>query len=175
MLFRSNGNPGGPVNEKMRDFLYQMNPVIDPVTYALSNDGMGPFHELHIPKTLLTLMAAGLASEVQQSPMATNEAIAKSLLRTVVSAEATFQLTKGNQRYGTLEELVSQGLVSKDLLEKYGYKIEVAVSANRFEATAIPIEYGKTGRLSYFADESGVLRGGDHGGGAATLSDKPVE
>ena len=170
-----NGNPGAPVNEKMREFLYQMNPVIDPVTYALSNDGMGPFHELHIPKNLLMLMTAGLASQVQESPLATNEAIAKSLLRTVVSAEATFQSTKGDGRYGTLEELVSQSLVSKDLLEKYGYKIEVAVSANRFEATAIPLEYGKTGRFSYFADESGVLRGGDHGGGAATLSDKPVE
>ena len=170
-----NGTPGAPVNEKMREFLYQMNPVIDPVTYALSNDGMGPFHELHIPKSLLTLMTAGMASQVQESPLATNEAIAKSLLRTVVSAEATFQSTKGDGRYGTLEELVSQGLVSKDLLDKYGYKIEVAVSANRFEATAIPLEYGKTGRSSYFVDESGLLRGGDHGGGAATLSDKPVE
>ena len=170
-----NGTPGAPVSEKMREFLYQMNPVIDPVTYALSNDGMGPFHELHVPKSLLTLMTAAMASEAQASPLATNEAIAKSLLRTVVSAEATFQSTKGDGRYGTLEELVSQGLVSKDLLEKYGYKIEVTVSANRFEATAIPLEYGKTGRFSYFVDESGVLRGGDHGGGAATLSDKPVE
>jgi len=170
-----NGTPGAPVNEKMREFLYQMNPVIDPVTYALSNDGMGPFHELHVPRSLLVLMTAGLASQVQESPLATNEAIAKSLLRTVTGAEATFQLTKGNERYGTLEELVSQGLVSKDLLEKYGYKIEVAVSANRFEATAIPVEYGKTGRFSFFIDESGVLRGGDHGGGAATFSDKPIE
>jgi hypothetical protein len=164
-----------PMNEKMRDFLSQMNPVIEPVTYALFNDGLGPFHELHMPKSLLTLMTAGLASDVQQSPLLTNESIAKSLLRTVVSAEATFQATKGAGRYGTLEELVSESLVSKDLLEKYGYKIDVSVSSNRFEATAIPIEYGTTGRLSFFVDESGVLRGGDHGGGAATLSDKPIE
>ena len=174
-IYPLNGNPGTPVNEKMREFLYQMNPVIDPVTYALSNDGLGPFHELHIPRSLLVLMTAGLASRAQESPLLTNEAIAKSLLRTVVSAEATFQSTKGDGRYGTLEELVSQSLVSKDLLEKYGYKIDVVVSSNRFEAIAIPLEYGKTGRLSYFVDESGVLRGGDHGGGAATLSDKPIE
>jgi hypothetical protein len=164
-----------PVNEKMREFLSQMNPVIEPVTYALSNDALGPFHELHVPKSLLMVMAAGLASDVQQSPLLTNESIAKSLLRTVVSAEATFQATKGGGRYGSLEELVSESLISKDLLEKYGYKIAVTVSSNTFEATAIPLEYGTTGRLSFFVDESGVLRGGDHGGGAATLSDKPVE
>lgn len=170
-----NGNPAAPGNERMREFLSQMHPVIDPVTYALSNDGMGPFHELHVPKSLLMLMTAGLASDAQESPLLTNESIAKSLLRTVASAEATFQSTKGAGRYGTLEELISEGLVSKDLLEKYGYKIDVAVSPTRFEAVAIPLEYGKTGRLSYFVDESGVLRGGDHGGGAATISDKPVE
>ena len=170
-----NANPAAPVNEKMREFLSQMNPVIEPVTYALSNDGLGPFHELHVPKSLLVLMTAGLATDAQETPLNTNESIAKSLLRTVASAEATFQSTKGDGRYGTLEELLSEGLVSKDLLEKYGYKIDVAVSSNRFEALAIPLEYGKTGRLSYFVDESGVLRGGDHGGGAATLSDKPIE
>src|SRR6185295_626973 len=100
---------------------------------------------------------------------------AKSLLGTVAGAQATFQSGKGAGRYGSLEELLSEGLVSKDLLEKYGYKIDVAVSSNRFEATAIPLEYGKTGRLSYFVDESGVLRGGDHAGGAATIADKPVD
>ncbi|MDQ2921922.1 MAG: DUF3352 domain-containing protein, partial [Acidobacteriota bacterium] len=79
------GNPAAPVNEKMREFLSQMNPVIEPVTYALSNDGLGPFHELHLPKSLLMLMTAGLASDVQESPLLTNESIAKSLLRTVSS------------------------------------------------------------------------------------------
>ena len=153
-----NGNPAAPVNEKMREFLSQMNPVIEPVTYALSNDGQGPFHELHLPKSLLTLLAAGIASGAEDSPLLTNESIARSLLQTVASAEATFQSTKGDGRYGTLEELLKEGLISKDLLEKYGYKIDVVVSSNRFEAIAIPVEYGRTGRISFFVDESGVLR-----------------
>jgi len=169
------GTSGMPVNEKMREFLSQLNPVIEPVTYALSDDGMGPFHELHIPKSLLVLLTAGIASGADATPLATNESIAKSLLRTVASAEATFQSGKGDGRYATLDELISEGLVAKDLLEKYGYKIEISVSSNRFEAVAIPVEYGATGRLSYFIDESGLLRGGDHGGGAATIADKPVE
>jgi hypothetical protein len=169
------GTSGSPVNEKMREFLSQLNPVIEPVTYALSNDGQGPFHELHIPKSLITLITAGIVSGAEESPLLTNESIAKSLLQTVASAEATFQSTKGDGRYGTLEELLAEGLISKDLLEKYGYKIGVSVSSNRFEAIAIPVEYGRTGRISFFVDESGVLRGGDHAGGAATLSDKPVD
>ena len=170
-----NGGPGAPVNEKMREFLSQLNPVIEPVTYALSNDGQGPFHELHLPKSLVTLITAGITSVAEESPLLTNESIARSLLQTVASAEATFQSTKGAGRYGTLEELLTEGLVSKDLLEKYGYKIDVAISSNRFEAIAIPEEYGRTGRISFFVDESGVLRGGDHAGGAATLADKPVD
>ncbi len=169
------GFSGAPVNEKMRDFLSQLNPVIEPVTYALSNDGMGPFHELHIPKSLLVLLTAGIASDAGASPMVTNESIAKSLLQTIAGAEASFSLGKGDGRYGTLDELISEGLVSKEMLEKYGYKIDVTVSSNRFEAVAIPLEYGTTGRLSYFIDESGMLRGGDHAGGAATLADKPID
>jgi hypothetical protein len=51
----------------------------------------------------------------------------------------------------------------------------VTASADRFEATAVPIEYGVTGTLSYFIDESGVLRAGDHGGGLASIADEPVD
>jgi hypothetical protein len=169
------GSLGAPPNDKMRDFLYQLSPIIDPVTYSLSNDGLGPLHELHVPKNLLMLMIAAMSNQTTQVPLVTNEAIAVSMMRTVVSAEATFQATEGAGRYGTLDELLSAGLISKEVLQKYGYKIEVTTSANRFEAIAVPIEYGKTGRLSYFVDESGVIRGGDHGGGAATISDKEIQ
>ena len=43
-----------------------------------------------------------------------------------------------------------------------------------FEAVAVPIEYGKTGKMSFFINESGVLRGGDHAGAPATIADNPV-
>lgn len=166
---------GAPVNEKMRDVMARLNPVIDPLTYALSNEGLGSLHELRIPKNLLMLMIAGMTTQVNESPMVTNESIAKSILRTIAAGESTFRETKGNGRYGSLDELVKEGLISKDLFEKYGYTIEVKVLSNKFEATAIPLEYGKTGRKSFFIDETQILRGGDHGGGAATIADKPVE
>jgi hypothetical protein len=166
---------GAPANNKVLDFLNGLYPDIEPVTYALANEGSGPLHELHIPKNLLLLMIAGMSRQASEIPPAANEAIAKGLLRTVMSAEATFLATQGNDRYGTIDELISANLLSKETVQKYGYRIEVAASGNKFEATAVPLEYGQTGRMSYFIDESGVLRGGDHGGGPATISDQPVD
>ena len=120
-------------------------------------------------------MVAGFARENNVPPVERNEAIAQSALRTIHSAEATYLATKGEGNYGTLEQLLEQSLVYKDFLQQHGYKIELTVSGSRFEATAVPQEYGKTGRLSFFMDETGVLRSGDHGGGAATVADKPVQ
>lgn len=166
---------GAPVNEKLRDLMARLNPVIDPMTYSLTNEGLGSLHELHLPKNLLMLMIAGMTSQVSETPIVTNESIAKSILRTIAAAQATFRETKGKGNYASLDELAREGLISKDLFEKYGYRIEVNVLSNKFEATAVPLEYGKTGRKSYFVDETQVLRGGDHGGGPATIADKPVE
>lgn len=163
------------VNEKVNEFVARVNPVIDPLTYAITNDGQGPLHELHVPKNLLQLLIAGWTSEAAQAPARTNEAMAKSSLRTIAVAEATYQATKGDGHFGSLDELIAENLVSKDMLQKYGYRIEVTVSEKGFEATAIPIAYGESGRLSYFIDETSVLRAGDHGGGAATVADQPAQ
>jgi hypothetical protein len=169
------GNLTGPANEKLAELLSRLNPTIEPLTYSLSNEGSGPLHELHFPKSLLLLMVATTANDASAAPLRANEAAVKSELRTIVSAEATYQATTGDGRYGTLDELVKAGLISKKPIERYGYEIELAVSATKFEATAVPIEYGKSGNFSYFVDESAVVRGGDHGGGPATISDPPIE
>jgi hypothetical protein len=164
----------GPVNLKTNDFLSRLSPLIEPTTYALSNDGSGPLHELHIPRNLLLWMIGSSLVVAEAAPLQANESAAQGLLRTVHSAEATFQATEGNGHYGTLDELVSTSLISKQSIQQYGYRIEVTVSGNKFEATAAPNEYGVTGTLSYFIDESGVLRAGDHGGGVATVADQPI-
>lgn len=169
------GNPTNAGNERLAELLSRLNPVIGPLTYSLSNEGSGPLHELHVPKNLLLLMIASMSNEASAAPLKANEAAVKSELRTLVTAEATYQATTGDGRYGTLDELVKAGLISKEPIERYGYEIELTVSANKFEATAVPIEYGKSGNLSYFVDESAVVRGGDHSGGPATISDPPIE
>jgi len=44
-----------------------------------------------------------------------------------------------------------------------------------FELAAAPIEYGKTGRRSFFLSASGKLHGGDKQGAVATVTDPPIE
>jgi len=124
---------------------------------------------------LLLLVVAGLTNEAGAAPVKANEAAVKSQLRTLVAAEATYAATTGDGHYGTIDELIKAGLISKEPIERFGYEIDLTVSANKFQATAVPMEYGKSGTLSYFVDESAVVRGGDHGGGPATLSDPPIE
>jgi hypothetical protein len=163
------------ISEQLRDFLMLLSPLPQPVTYAASNEGLGPLHELHVPKNLVMLLVAGISGQPNESPMAANEAIARSVMQTLANAQATYQSTERSGRYGTLEELTKAGLISKELLENSAYKIELIVSNTHFEISAVPKEYGKTGKRSFFLDESSVMRAGDHGGGAATISDKPLQ
>ena len=164
----------GTGNARMNDYMSRLSPVIEPTTYALTNDGSGPLHELHIPRNLLLWMIGSTFGVADGSALYRNEAVAKGSLRTVYSAEASFQVTAGNGRYGTLDELIAAGFISKEAIEKYGYRIDVTPSGKKFEATAVPLEYGVTGTLSYFIDETGNLRGGDHGGGPASVADQPI-
>jgi hypothetical protein len=161
------------ISDQLRDFLMMLSPVAQPVTYALTNEGQGPLHELHLPKNLVMLLIAGISGDPTGAPMAGNEATTQGALRAIGSAQSTFQSTEGAGRFGTLDELIKAGLVPKDLTQDHGYKVDVSVSGTRYEVTAVPVEYGKTGKLSFFLDDSGVLRAGDHGGGPATISDKP--
>lgn len=162
-------------NDALRDFISRLSPTAEPVTFAISNEGPGPLHELHIPKNLVMLMIAGIASEGNQPPLERNEAMAQSALRFLASAEATYQASIGDGNYGTLDQLLEHDLVHKGLLQQHAYKIELTVIGPKFEATAVPLEYGKTGKMSFFIDDSGVLRGADNGGGSATVADKPVQ
>lgn len=167
---------GASPDHKVLDFLNGLNPIIDPVTYALANEGSGPLHELHVPKNLLLMWIANMSKASTDAQPGINEGVAQSELRTVHSAEMVFKDSTGKGQFGRLEELVSEDLISKEMItDRYGYRVEITLTADKYEATAVPLTYGQTGRLSFFIDESGVLRGGDHGGGPATAADNPVD
>jgi len=72
-----------------------------------------------------------------------------------------------NGQFGNLAELVAGGLVPKDIegVESTGYRFQINRSADgkSWYATAEPAQYGRTGRLSFYLDASGV-RNGDVGG-----------
>jgi hypothetical protein len=163
------------IDPEMRDFLLGLNPTASALTYALSNDGLGTQHEIHLPKNLILTTVAGISSATKNPPPEMNEGIAIGILQMIAGTEKTYESTAGKGKYGTLDELAQQKLLTKDFMEKYGYNFEVTVSGDQFQAVAIPKEYGKTGKRSFFVDKSGVVRGDDHGGAPATAADKPVQ
>lgn len=113
----------------------------------------------------------GIVAEHQAKvSIAAYEATAISKLVTVGTAQSTFQRSYG--RFGTLEELIQAGYLKSDIAEKDGYKIKTrAVTKDEFEAVAVPIEYGLTGRRSLYTNQTFVIRYSDRGGLEATVND----
>lgn len=72
-----------------------------------------------------------------------------------------------NGQFGNLAELITAGFIPKDIegVESTGYRFQVVrpADAKSWYATAEPAVYGRTGRLSFYLDASGV-RSGDAGG-----------
>jgi len=70
-------------------------------------------------------------------------------------------------KFGNLAELISAGFVPKDIetTDSTGYRFQIVKSADAksWFATAEPAQYGRTGRLSFHLDSTGV-RSGDTGG-----------
>jgi len=165
--------PSVLVSDQMREFLSRLAVTAEPVTYSLSNEGNGPLHQLRVPKNLLLMAIAGISGESNVTPEIQNERVTMGALYTIAMAEGNLKKEKGS--HASLEELISQKQISREVLEGHGYKFFVTVVGDGFEAVAVPIEYGKTGKNSYFINESFVLRSGDHGGGPASVADKPIQ
>jgi hypothetical protein len=66
-------------------------------------------------------------------------------------------------KFGDMPALILAGLIPKDLegTETTGYRFRITVSPDgkAWTANAEPAEYGRTGRLSFFMDKSGVRNG----------------
>jgi type IV pilus assembly protein PilA len=139
--------------------------------------------ELLIVVAIIGIIAAIAIPNLLASRRAANEGSAQSSLRTVHSAEATFQATVGNGNFAGMlaadsvapvtESLVSQKLVDPVLgtKQKSGYNFNVvpvnAVAATNtlasFHATADPIVdsgASQSGTRVFGITEDGVMRGG---------------
>ena len=162
------------VSDQTREFLVRASTVAQPITYSLSNEGLGPLHEIHIPKNLVLMAVAGISGETNPSPTVQNERQAMGVMYTIAQAEMEYKKTKGNGSCATLDQLIAANMLPKQMTEKTGYKFDLTVSGDKFELSAVPLEYGKTGNLSLFIDQTFILRGGDRSGAAATASDPPI-
>lgn len=163
-----------PISDEARTFLTRVSTNPQPITYSLSNDGLGPMHELHVPKSLVITTIAGIASAENPPATVKNERQAMSMLYSITGAQRSYK-ENGKSGYGSLEDLIAAELISKDTLDKSGYKFEVRLVPDGYEISAVPLEYGKTGKLSFFmTHETHLVYGGDHGGAPASASDPPI-
>ena len=165
--------PSTQLSDQVRSFYAKASTLSQPITYSLSNEGLGPLHEVHIPRNLILMAVAGISGEVNPSPLVQNERTALGMLFTIAAAEDEYK-RKNAGAYGTLDELMAADMVPKDTIEKSGYRFDLTVSGDKFEISATPVEYGKSGKLSLFLDQNRVLRGADKNGVSASASDPPL-
>jgi hypothetical protein len=106
--------------------------------------------------------------------MLVNEGEAYEMLQRIIGAEIIYS-RKFEGKNASLQELIRLGGVPKDIEdgEASGYHFSVVISADEksFFATAVPTSYGKTGKVSFYADITGV-RGEDLKGQQATVKAK---
>jgi hypothetical protein len=121
------------------------------------------------------MFVAAISGEMNPPAPLQNERTAMGMMYLIVYSEQQYKTKKGAGAYGTIEDLIAADLYNKEMAEKSGYRFELTVNGDKFEATAVPLEYGKSGTLSLFVDQTGVLRGGDRNGAPATASDPPIQ
>lgn len=106
------------------------------------------------------------------SRMTVNEGEAFEILERIIGAEVIYS-AKFQGRNATVEELIKLGAVPKDIDdgEASGYRFVLTISEDKksFIAVATPTVYGKTGRLSFYADIDRI-RAEDLKGQPATAS-----
>ena len=88
-------------------------------------------------------------------------------MMTRISLAQVFYAQGHNGQFGNMAELIAAGAVPKDIegAESTGYRFQInrTPDGKAWYATAEPVQYGRTGRLSFYLDASGV-RSGDEGG-----------
>lgn len=91
--------------------------------------------------------------------MEVNESEVVDTLVRMIGAEFVYQKQFEGQ-CGGLAELIEHGALSRDLadgqMSGYQFTFNLATDKKSFNVTATPIGYGRTGRLSFYADANGV-------------------
>jgi hypothetical protein len=101
------------------------------------------------------------------------EQLVVSQLKTIKRAEDFYLTEKG--QYGSLSDLMSSSQLNQTPTG-LGYLVEIKVTdgGTKYVVEAVPKEYGPMGKRSFYMDESGTIRGGDHQGGAPQATDPVV-
>jgi hypothetical protein len=166
----------GSTDPSVRALLMQLETAeYAPASYEATNEGDVLLHEMRLPLSLVKSYATAGAVAVKDMPVLMGETTAFYTLQRIAGAELAYKNEKKKERFGTLEELIAEDLLEKDFLDSLEYKVELNASSDKFEVTATPKTYGKSGRRSFFIDQTEVPRAADRRGERATADDPKVE
>jgi hypothetical protein len=166
---------GGSTDPIVQSMLAQLDMTPEPSSYEVTNEGDVLLHEVRLPVGLLKSFALSEMIMVKDVAVIGGESEAAYILRRIHFAEYQFKEGRKKGRYATLDELFDEKMLEKDYVARLGYRVEVNPLGDKFTATATPKTYGKTGRRSFFIDETGEVRGADHKGQPATADDPPID
>jgi type IV pilus assembly protein PilA len=141
--------------------------------------------ELLIVVAIIGIIAAIAIPNLLASRRAANEGSAQSSLRTLNSAEATYQATAGSGLFGNLAALQGQNLIDTVLGSgtKSGYTFAATPTAAgvtpvQYYATALPTTtsgVGQTGTRRFGISEDGVMHGDTNVAGGAYANEAAVQ
>ena len=118
--------------------------------------------ELLVVVIIIAIIAAIAIPNLLASRRAANEASAISSLRTIHSAEATYQATAGGGvTYGSLVQLNAASLIDSVLgaatSQKSGYTFVLTTGAQVYCATGVPTTFQTTGDNNFGVSTPGVI------------------
>lgn len=137
------------------------------------SDRMGDFSGYNDP--VIDQCAPTLAASFDEST--------KGFLRSVASAQETYAATVGSGMYGSIEQLYQAGLVDEmfytaPIRHWHVYQVvtvaRTATEPAKFKIWATPGRYRESGLVSYYIDQTGVMRGADRAGAMAHEDDPPI-
>ena len=99
--------------------------------------------------------------------IAEHEGDVEDLLKRMVVLEGIYSQQHGGS-YGELSALISGGMLSADAVDPklsgYNFRITLGKDGKSYVAGAEPLRYGRTGKLSFWMDHTGVIKSADTGG-----------
>lgn len=99
--------------------------------------------------------------------IAEHEGDVEDILKRLVLWQGVYSQQHGGQ-YGDFPALIKAGMLGADVIDPklsgYNFRITVGKDGKSYVANAEPLSHGKTGKLSFWMDQTGLIKSADTGG-----------
>lgn len=99
--------------------------------------------------------------------IAEHEGDVEDILKRLVVWQGIYSQQNGG-RYGDFPALIKAGMLGSNVIDPklsgYNFRITVSGDGKSYVANAEPLSHGKTGKLSFWMDQTGLIKSGDTGG-----------